>query len=302
MKGISMGNVGKRMQFLRGKVLPGLRAAGRAGLEVVFPRWCVACGEAVETGPLEHVCAGCLKEVAFAKPPHCATCGWPFYGAVEGARRCPHCIELEPEFREGRTAMLVKGVGRVVVHELKYHRGLHLRGDLRGLIRQAPWLGEFARGAVLVPVPLHAKRLRERGFNQALLVAEALAAEAGEMGKGTEGNKGNEGNEGGGEDGKGKGKIGKAGEKKEQGAGRTRVVELLARVRDTQTQTELDRGDREKNVKGAFAVVAGAEVSAEARYVLVDDVFTTGATLNACAETLRKAGAKKVDVATLGHG
>jgi predicted amidophosphoribosyltransferase len=281
------------MQFLRGKVLPGLRAAGRAGLEVVFPRWCVACGEAVETGPLEHVCAGCLKEVALAKPPHCATCGWPFYGAVEGARRCPHCIELEPEFREGRTAMLVKGVGRVVVHELKYHRGLHLRGDLRGLLRQAPWLGEFARGAVLVPVPLHAKRLRERGFNQALLVAEALAAEAALMedGKGTLM-----------EDGKWKMEKEKREEKKEQGVGETRVVELLARVRDTVTQTLLDREDREKNVKGAFAVVAGAEVSATVRYVLVDDVFTTGATLNACAETLRKAGAKKVDVATLGHG
>ena len=287
------------MKFLRGKVLPGLRAAGRAGLEVVFPRWCVACGEAVETGPLEHVCAGCLQEVAFAKPPHCATCGWPFYGAVEGARRCPHCIELEPEFGAGRTGMLVKGVGRVVVHELKYHRGLHLRGDLRGLMRQAPWLGEFARGAVLVPVPLHAKRLRERGFNQALLVAEALAAATMEDGNW----KKNEGNEGKDEEGKTEQEeLKMQNSKLKVEAGETRVAELLARVRDTVTQTLLDREDREKNVKGAFAVLAGAEVSAEARYVLVDDVFTTGATLNACAETLRKAGAKKVDVATLGHG
>ncbi len=262
MKEAASRGVRRPMNFLRGKILPGLRAAGRAGLEVVFPRWCVACGEAVAEGPLEHVCAKCLLEVAWAKPPHCATCGWPFYGAVEGARRCPHCIELEPEFSEGRTGMLVKGVARVVVHELKYHRALHLRGDLRGLLRQAPWLGEFARGAVLVPVPLHPKRFRRRGFNQALLVAEALAEVAG-------GNK---------------------------------VAELLARVRDTPTQTQFDREEREKNVKGAFAVVAGAEVAAGVRYVLVDDVFTTGATLNACAETLRKAGAKKVDVATLGHG
>jgi predicted amidophosphoribosyltransferase len=193
--------------------------------------------------------------------------------------------------------MLVRGATRVVIHELKYRQGRHLRGDLRGLARRAPWLVEFVRGAVLVPVPLHARRLRERGFNQALLVAEALAGEAEAMEKGTEGNKGNEGAEGGTEDGKGKRE-----EKKEQGVGGTRVEELLIRVRDTATQTRLDREARERNVKGAFAAAPGAQVSGTVRYVLVDDVFTTGATLNACTLTLRQAGARKVDVATLGHG
>jgi len=265
------------MKFLRERILPGLRVAGHAGLEVAFPRWCVACGGLVEGGILEHLCEPCLQGVSFAVPPNCATCGWPFYGAVEGARRCPHCIELEPRFSQGRTGMLVRGVARVFVHELKYHQGLHLRGDVRALARRAPWLVEFVRGAVLVPVPLHPRRRWWRGFNQARVVAEALAAEAIENAK-----------------------LKIENEKKEDGS--TQVVELLARVRNTPTQTRLDRAQREKNVKGAFAVVAGAAVSPDARYVLVDDVFTTGATLNACAETLRKAGAKKVDVATLGHG
>jgi predicted amidophosphoribosyltransferase len=182
--------------------------------------------------------------------------------------------------------MLVRGVARLFVHELKYHQGLHLRGDVRALARRAPWLVEFVRGAVLVPVPLHPRRRWWRGFNQARVVAEALAAEAVENGKIKM------------EEGELKIQNSKL---KMTGDG-TRVVEFLARVRNTPTQTRLDRAQREKNVKGAFAVVAGATVSPEARYVLVDDVFTTGATLNACAETLRKAGAKKVDVATLGHG
>ncbi|MGA2052971.1 MAG: ComF family protein [Opitutales bacterium] len=271
------------MKFLRGKILAGLRTAGRAGLDVAFPRWCVACGELVETGPLEHVCGKCLEDVVLAPPPHCATCGWPFHGAVEGARRCPHCIELEPRFGEGRTGMLVRGAARVVIHELKYRQGLHLRGDLRGLARRAPWLLEFVRGAVLVPVPLHVKRLRERGFNQALLVAEALAVEAEVI-----------------QDGKWKMENEK--EESARVGMATRVAELLARVRDTATQTRLDREARERNVKGAFAIAPGAVVSGTVRYVLVDDVFTTGATLNACTLALRQAGARKVDVATLGHG
>ncbi len=216
----------------------------------------------VEAGPLEHLCENCAGVITLAQPPHCLACGAPFAGLVEGARRCPTCIELDPAFGAGRTGMLLQGTARVVVHELKYHQARHLRTDLRALVSRAPWLVEFAGGAVLVPVPLHPKRLRRRGFNQARLVAEALAAET-------------------------------------QGA---KVAELLERVRDTATQTRLNREERQRNVKGAFALKPGATVSAETRYVLVDDVFTTGATMNACAKVLRRAGAEKVDVATLAHG
>ena len=239
-----------------------LKSAGHAVLDVVFPRWCVGCAGAVATGPLQHLCAPCSSQIIFSRAPHCATCGWPFPGVVESARRCPNCEDLDPAFDEGRTGMLMKGAARAFVHELKYHAGWHLRGDLRALVRRMEPLKNFVRGAILVPVPLHPRRRRVRGFNQARWIAEALLAEGGAAG----------------------------------------IEELLARVRDTPTQTRLNRAAREQNMKNAFALQPGTVVKSASRYLLVDDVFTTGATLNACAKVLRQAGAEQLDAASLGHG
>jgi ComF family protein len=241
---------------------PRARVAARAVLDVVFPRWCVGCAGAVPTGPLQHMCEACQAKIVFSRAPHCSTCGSLFPGEVVGARRCPSCLDLDPAFSEGRTGMLLKDAARAFVHELKYHAGWHLRGDLRGLAQRMEPLKNFVRGAVLVPVPLHPRRRRWRGFNQARWVAEALAAEGGATG----------------------------------------IAELLDRVRDTPTQTRLDRAAREINMKNAFALHPGAVVKSAQRYILVDDVFTTGATLNACAKVLRQAGAVHLDIASLGHG
>jgi ComF family protein len=149
------------------------------------------------------------------------------------------------------------------VIELKYHRGLHVLADMAEVFRRAPHLLESVRGATLVPVPLHARKARERGYNQALLLATTLARVA---------------------------------------AGDTAVEPLLRRVVDTQTQTAFDRRTRMANLKNAFAIAKGATVNPALHYILVDDVFTTGSTLNSCARTLRRAGALKVDVVTFGHG
>jgi ComF family protein len=113
-----------------------------------------------------------------------------------------------------------------------------------------------------VPVPLHHRKERERGFNQTRLIATAFA----------------------------------------KAAGGTTVVSALQRVVDTATQTRLDREARRANLKNAFAMAPGRALTPGARIVLVDDIFTTGATLNACASVLRKAGFDNLDVATLAHG
>ncbi|MEY2878641.1 MAG: hypothetical protein RLZZ15_1021 [Verrucomicrobiota bacterium] len=241
------------------------RAADGVGA-VVFPPSCVHCRGLVEPeagAGFRHVCARCAPQIEFVKAPHCSTCGHPFYGEVEGARMCPHCEGLDPAFREGRTAAIFKGPVRALVIELKYHRGLHVLADLAEIFRRAPGVLEFARGATLVPVPLHARKLRERGYNQALLLARALAAAAG---------------------------------------GATGVAELLRRTTDTATQTAFDRRTRMGNLKNAFALAGGARLTPAQHYLLIDDVFTTGSTLNSCARTLRRAGALNLDVLTLGHG
>jgi ComF family protein len=236
--------------------------------DVVFPPSCVHCRGLVETDEADatgfrHLCARCAVQLEWVKPPHCSTCGHPFYGIVEGERQCPHCEGLDPAFREGRTAVLFKGPARSLVIELKYHRGLHVLADMREIFRRAPFIGELLRDAVLVPVPLHPRKERERGYNQAALLAEVLAHAV---------------------------------------AGGTRVEPVLRRTLDTHSQTAFDRRTRLANLKNAFALAAGANLTPATHYVLVDDVFTTGSTLNSCARVLRRAGCLNIDVVTFGHG
>jgi len=232
--------------------------------DVVFPPECVHChGLIPDDGAYRHLCAACARQLDFVQAPHCTTCGHPYYGEMAGERMCPHCEGLVPEFGEGRTAVLFKGPARSLVIELKYHRGLYALADMEAIFRRSPHLLEFARGSVLVPVPLHPRKLRERGYNQSALLAERLARAAG---------------------------------------GGTRVESLLRRVLDTQTQTAFDRRTRQANLKNAFALARGAGLNPALHYILVDDVFTTGSTLNSCARSLRGAGCLNLDVVTFGHG
>ena len=232
--------------------------------DVVFPPVCVDCRGLVEDGgPYRHLCARCASRLEFIRAPHCPTCGHPYYGAAEEGRRCEHCVTLEPAFREGRAAVLLKGPARALVLALKYHGGEYVREDVAAVFRRAPALLAFVRGAQLVPVPLHPRKERERGYNQSALIAACLAEAAG---------------------------------------GGTRPAPLLRRVLDTPTQTALDRRTRQENLKNAFAPAAGGTLNPALHYILVDDVFTTGSTLNRCAATLRRAGALKLDVGTFGHG
>jgi ComF family protein len=242
----------------------GWRGFGRALRDLVFPPSCVHCGGLVEASPLRHVCSACEPLIVRVESPHCPCCGHPYFGETEGERLCVHCEGLKPEFGEGKTAVLFKGPARALVHALKYRHGLHVLEDVATLVAAHPEVGDFIRGSVLVPVPLHPRKQRERGYNQSQLLAETMAKAVGGEG--------------------------------------TRVEELLCRVADTQTQTNLDREQRRANLKNAFALAPGAAITESQSYILIDDVFTTGSTLNACAGVLRRAGCLKVNVVTFGHG
>lgn len=232
-------------------------------VDVVFPRVCVGCGDAVEASGLRHVCTACRQQLHVVCAPHCPVCGHPFFGEMAENRLCEHCEALVPEFGEGRTAVLLKGAGRALVHALKYHGALHVLEDVEALMRTAPGYADYVRGRVLVPVPLHPRKLRERGYNQSWLLAECAARIAG---------------------------------------GETQIKELLVRRLDTASQTHFDRATRQANLKNAFALAEGVVINPGLSYLLIDDVFTTGSTLNACAAILRNAGALKLDVVTFGHG
>jgi len=240
-----------------------LTSLWRDRLDVVFPRSCVHCGGVADGGQLRHLCPACERMLFRVEAPHCTTCGHPFFGETEVNRLCPHCEELDPVFAQGKTAILLKGPGRALVHALKYHHGLHVLGDVITIMRSVPGYVEYLKDAVLVPVPLHPRKLRERQYNQSLLLAECAARAAG---------------------------------------GEVRVEQLVVRRADTESQTHYDRRARQKNLKNAFALAPGAAINPAQRYLLVDDVFTTGSTLNACAAVLERAGVRTLDAVTFGHG
>jgi ComF family protein len=232
--------------------------------DVFFPPRCVHCQGLVEESGYRHVCARCAPRIEGVRPPHCAVCGYPFFGIVgEEGRACPACAALEPAFATGCTAVLLRGPARSLILELKYQGGRHVLGDIEEIFRRSPTVLAQVRDAVLVPVPLHPRKERERGYNQSVLLAQSLARVAG---------------------------------------GSTRTENLLRRVVDTPTQTAFDRRDRAANLKNAFALRRPGSLNRSLRYILVDDVFTTGSTLNGCARVLRRAGCLNLAVATFGHG
>lgn len=242
-----------------------LRDLGEGLLDLFFPPTCVHCGGVVEPEKnYRYLCADCERELHFVEAPACGCCGHPFFGQVDGERICPHCEGLDPAFERGVTTLLFKGAARSLLISLKYHRQQHLLSDFRALFQSSERVLNHVRGAILVPVPLHPRKQRERGFNQSVLLAVELARAAGAD---------------------------------------TRVLELLRRVEDTGTQTALDRHSRMENLRDAFSLSAAVQMPGkEERLVLLDDVFTTGSTLNCCARVLRKAGFRRLDVVSFAHG
>lgn len=176
---------------------------------------------------------------------------------------CKNCRERTPLFQGGRSLFHLNPAGRSLIHEIKYQGNKRVLEDISFFLERAPGFLDFITGTVLIPVPLHRKKLNKRTYNQSLWIAKALAKEAGIS---------------------------------------TVVYDCLIRTRHTPSQTKLDREQRQKNMKNAFALKQGTCLDGFNRAVLVDDVYTTGATLDACAQALIECGFGQVEVATLGHG
>ena len=232
------------------------------GLGFLFPEVCQLCGVQRATAKEGYVCGRCWSHVRFVKPPFCARCGLPFEGDLTTPFECANCREMELHFSAARSAVVAHGVVLEAIHRYKYRRALWFEPFLAGLLlhETLPAL----RGQdwnMIVPVPLHPLKQREREFNQAERLAACFSAAA---------------------------QI-------------PLNKNLLRRVRFTNTQTRLTRPERAANMRGAFALRPGARLHKE-RVILVDDVFTTGATTSACAQALLAAGAAEVCVWTVARG
>ena len=244
-----------------------LASAGKdwwnAALALLYPEVCQMCRSERATVAEGLVCATCWRQVRFIRPPFCERCGLPFAGELTTTFECSNCRELELHFSSARSAVAAGGLVLEIIHRYKYQRALWFEPFLADLlIREAAPALRTTSWDWIVPVPLHPAKQREREFNQAERLARRLAAA-------------------------------------------TKIpvnARLLKRVAATLTQTRLTRPERAANVHRAFARRPGRTDLQGARIVLVDDVFTTGATTSACARVLRAAGAAEVCVWTVARG
>ncbi len=234
----------------------------QAGLALFYPEVCQFCGEHRATPGEGFVCDTCRGQVHFIKPPFCERCGVPVTGEITTAFACSNCRELELHFCSARSAVTARGVVLEAIHRYKYSRALWFEPFLVDLFLRAalPVLRAEAWDLV-VPVPLHRLKEREREFNQAERLAAALA----------------------------------------RALALPLDVRLLRRVQPTRTQTLLTKAERAENVRRAFTR-GDLRPLPGARVILVDDVFTTGATTSACARVLRATGAAEVCVWTVARG
>ena len=232
---------------------------GAALLDLVLPRACVSCGGTMPGG---IVCDLCFSRLARLPEPTCERCGQP-----RTESECAYCPALPAFVRAARSVCWVpETVGSAVVHALKYEGWTAVADGMAERMSRLHWPRDvIEERTAVVPVPLARTRLRERGYNQAALLAGALAR-------------------------------------------RWRIPhwdDLLVRTRHTPTQTRLTPSERFTNVQHAFRVndLAPSVQSrlVGAHLIMVDDVLTTGSTLNAAASALFDAGARVVSYVTFGR-
>ena len=233
-----------------------LAYVARAGLDFALPPRCLTCDAGVEAPG--RLCSACFRRTAFVTEPCCIRCGTPFRSAGQGglAMSCDQCVREPPPWRQGRAALRYDDQSRRMILPFKHGDRVELASALASHMARAG--AALLRDAdLIVPVPLHRRRLLARRYNQSALLAHAV------------------------------GRL----------CGRMVVADALCRLRATASLGGQTRRQRAATLAGAFAVrPSRAERLAGRRVVLVDDVLTSGATAAACTRALLAAGVARVDL------
>lgn len=243
-------------------LLASLKAVSETALGFVYPNVCQICSAERAMPAQGFVCSHCWQQVRFIKPPFCDRCGLPFHGSLTTPFECTNCREMELHFRSARSAVSAKGLVLEVIHRYKYKRALWFEPFLADLLLREA-LPELRREKWDWIVPVPLHPAKKR--QREFNQAERLGALL------------------------------------SAAAGIPMNPALLKRVAATATQTKLTRQERAENMRNAFALNVAGKLDGQ-RIVLFDDVFTTGATTNACARVLRGAGAGEICVWTLARG
>jgi len=233
-------------------------------LDFIYPSVCEVCQI-----PLTHgysLCTNCRSELPKIISPFCKKCGEPFDGKINDKFRCQNCDGLKVDFSFARASLKGLTLSFRLVHGLKYQRQFFLARELALFLKET--LEEDPRfaefkSAILVPVPLFWRREQWRQGNQAYELSRELSRLSGHE-----------------------------------------TIEAIKRTRPTNTQTKLNRKRRLSNLRDAFQIrKKHASFIAKRKVIIIDDVFTTGATAHECARVLKKdGGAKEVAILTLIRG
>jgi ComF family protein len=234
----------------------GIRFAVRRALDLVLPPRCAACDNPVEAQG--QLCAECFGRTQFITSPFCARCGVPFASVEQGGadNLCPGCADHAPVFRQARAALRYDEQARRLILPLKHSDRVELAAILAPMMARAG-AGVLQQADVLVPVPLHRRRLFDRKYNQAAVLAFAI------------------------------GRL----------VRRAVAPDAMIRIRRTAPLDDKSPEERAREVAGSFQVRgARRDVVCGRTVLLIDDVMTSGATANACAAALLDSGAVAVDV------
>lgn len=228
-------------------------------LDLFFPKRCAGCRETWLSDHEGFWCEECLNRLLWIQPPLCPRCGRPFPKSPSSPNHlCGECLSDTFFFDSARSANIYSGVVRERIHQFKFGKQLHWGVALAELAAMAFQKQPFPSAEVILPVPLHTKRLRERGFNQSGLISGVLGRKL----------------------------------------NLPVHYDVLIRTHWTKPQTRLSREERLENVKNAFDV-SKPSVIKNRSVLLLDDVFTTGTTLNECAKVLKSGGAAQVHALTV---
>jgi ComF family protein len=269
--------------------------------EALFPTYCQVCGaffhsrdvktgflsmQPLDSGFIEYpdlskiyntlltplLCNSCLIDYIPIESPICSKCGFMFKSREGDDHVCGTCLESEKKFRIARACGVYDRSLMTMIYRFKYNGKIQLAGPL-GRFLFAVFVRHFCmdisgdnRVDFVIPVPLHISRFRKRGFNQAFLLVrewEKLVCNS-----------------------------------NIEPWGMTVKKDMLTRTKKTESQTGLNRKDRLANIRNAFVLNGSAKIEGK-KILIVDDVYTTGATIDECTKVLLKGGAESVDILTL---